>query len=226
MGNVLLSLLEQLQIDTAYCRGQSYDNASNMSGIYNGIQAFISDKNSLAIYIPCAGHSLNLAGKSAVDCCPVAIRFFDFVQKLYVFFSQSTHRWKVLTKALSNTPVVKRLCATRWYAHADATKALRSGYPSIKNALEELRDDTEQKPECRLEATGLVKTMDNLETGIMAAIWDEILQRFNSVSLMLQHSQLDLNSAISLFDSVIEFTALQRSIFLFFRTKGERANWQ
>ena len=88
------------------------------------------------------------------------------------------------------------------------------------------RNDTEQKPECRLEATGLVKTMDNLETGIMAAIWDEILQRFNSVSLMLQHSQLDLNSAISLFDSVIEFTALQRSIFLFFRTKGERANWQ
>ena len=40
---------------------------------------------------------------------------------------------------------------------------------------------------------------------------NEIPQRFNTVSLMLQDSQLDLNSAISLFDSVIEFTALQRS---------------
>ena len=83
------------------------------------------------------------------------------------------------------------------------------------------RNDTEQKPECRLEATGLVKTMDNLETGIMVAIWHEILQRFNTVSLMLQDSQLDLNSTISLFHSVIESIALQRSRFSFFEQTGK-----
>lgn len=221
LGNVLISLLEQFEIDIAYCRGQSYDNASNMSGIYNGMQAFISGKNSLAFYIPCAGHSLNLAGKSAVNCCP-AIRFFDFVQKLYVFFSQSTHRWKVLTDVLSNTPVVKRLCTTRWYAHADATKALLAGYASIKNALEEIRDDAEQKPECCLESSGLVKIMENLETGIMAVLWNEVLQRFNTISLMLQDPQLDFNSSIALLiDSLIEFTTSQHSMFEFYEQKGK-----
>ena len=42
------------------CRGQSYDNASNMSGQYNGMQAHFKKVNPLAI--PCAAHSLNFWG--------------------------------------------------------------------------------------------------------------------------------------------------------------------
>lgn len=223
LANALLSLLDEFEIDIAHCRGQSYDNASNMSGIYNGMQAIISAKNSLAVYVPCAGHSLNLAGKSAVDCCPVATKFFDFVQRLYVYFSRSPQRWKVLTDVLSSTrsPVVKRLCDTRWCAHADATKALVGGYASIKKALEELRNDPQQKPESRLEASNLVNLMENLETGIMTALWSEVLQRFNTISVMIQDPQLDLNSAVSLFDGLIDFTASQRSRFQYFETKGK-----
>jgi hypothetical protein len=221
LAKVLLSTLEHFEIDIGYCRGQSYDNASNMSGIYNGMQAFISKKNNLAVYIPCAAHSLNLAGKSAVDCCPLAIQFFDFVQKLYVLFSQSTHRWKVLTDALSGTPVVKRVCDTRWYAHADATKAVHRGYSSIKNALEVLQDDNMQKPETCLEAKGLVLNMEKLETGIMASLWDEVLQRFNTISIMLQDPKVDLNTAYSVLDSLIQFTELQRSRFSFFEQEGK-----
>ncbi|KAG7172178.1 hypothetical protein Hamer_G009519 [Homarus americanus] len=41
-------------------RGQSYDNAATMSGIYTGLQARIKAMNPLAYYVPCAGHSLNL----------------------------------------------------------------------------------------------------------------------------------------------------------------------
>ena len=37
----LLEFLKDKGIDIANCRGQSYDNASNMSGKYNGIQANI-----------------------------------------------------------------------------------------------------------------------------------------------------------------------------------------
>ena len=68
----------RLTLHIAHCSGQ-FHNAYNMSGIYNGMQAIISAKNSLAVYVPCAGHSLNLAGKSAVDCCPVETKFFYFV---------------------------------------------------------------------------------------------------------------------------------------------------
>ncbi|KAL4143648.1 hypothetical protein QTP88_005959 [Uroleucon formosanum] len=43
-------------------RGQTYDNAMNMSGQYSGLQARIKEINPLADYILCLAHSLNLIG--------------------------------------------------------------------------------------------------------------------------------------------------------------------
>ena len=63
--------------------------------------------------------------------------------------------------------------------------------------------------------------MENLETGIMAVLWNDVLQRFNTISLMLQDPQLDLNSAIALFDSLIEFTTSLRSMFVSYEQKGK-----
>jgi hypothetical protein len=68
------------------CRGQSYDNASNMSGQYNGLQARIKAVNEKVEYVPCGGHSLNLIGLKAAECCFVVVAYFLFVQNLYVFF--------------------------------------------------------------------------------------------------------------------------------------------
>ena len=88
---------------------QSYDNPSNMSGKYKGMQAIIKERNHQAEYIPCVAHSLNLVGKCAADCCQSVVRFFMFVQGLYVFFSALTHRWNLLTDALKplQCPTIK-----------------------------------------------------------------------------------------------------------------------
>jgi hypothetical protein len=42
--------LKTHDIDVADCRGQSYDNASNMSGKYNGMQAIIRQSFIYFIY--------------------------------------------------------------------------------------------------------------------------------------------------------------------------------
>ena len=77
------------------CRGQAYDNASNMAGIRSGVQCRIKDVNSKAIFIPCANHSLNLAGVHAVASSEYSATFFAVVEWVYSFFSASTQRWKV-----------------------------------------------------------------------------------------------------------------------------------
>ena len=56
--------LKQLN-DWNDCRGQGYDNGSNMSGIHNGVQAVMRRDNEAALYSPCACHSLNLCGSNA-----------------------------------------------------------------------------------------------------------------------------------------------------------------
>ena len=71
-----------------------------MSGKYAGMKKILKDKNNLVEYSPCAGHSLNLVGQSAVHCCVEAVSFFQFMQRLYSFFVASTHRWNILIHML------------------------------------------------------------------------------------------------------------------------------
>ncbi|GFR08181.1 zinc finger MYM-type protein 1 [Trichonephila clavata] len=67
LATEILNILSQYNIDVRNLRGQSYDNASNMSGCYNGLQAHIKRINHLAHYVPCAALSLNLVGVSCAQ---------------------------------------------------------------------------------------------------------------------------------------------------------------
>ncbi|KAL4122200.1 hypothetical protein QTP88_014574 [Uroleucon formosanum] len=64
MADTVFSILKKYNIDIAYLRGQSYDNAKNMSGL----QARIKEVSSLADFVPCSAHSLNLVGSCAASC--------------------------------------------------------------------------------------------------------------------------------------------------------------
>jgi hypothetical protein len=126
MESQIMKLFEKLKINISDCRGQLYDNARNMSGIYSGLQARIKERNNLAFYVHCAAHSLNLIGVSAADCCLNATSYFMFLEQIYVFLSSSTGRWEKLKKKVeesgSSKILPKALSATRWSARASACK--------------------------------------------------------------------------------------------------------
>ena len=92
IANAILSTLEEANINIMDCRGQSYDNASNMSGAYNGVQAKIKKICRPAEYIPCSAHSLNLVGICAAEICEGSCKFFNIFQELNNLFALSTHR--------------------------------------------------------------------------------------------------------------------------------------
>ena len=60
--------LNENKFPLSNCRGQSYDHDSNMYGRYSKLQARINQLSEFAIYVPCAGHSLNVEGVKAADC--------------------------------------------------------------------------------------------------------------------------------------------------------------
>eukprot|EP00794_Sanderia_malayensis_P003780 gene3780-biopygen3227 len=76
----ILETLKALTLDIDLCRGQSYDNASNVSGKYTRVQARIKEVNSCTPYMPCASHSLNLVGNVAAECCREAVSFFSITR--------------------------------------------------------------------------------------------------------------------------------------------------
>jgi hypothetical protein len=197
----LLDYFEAETIDFHDCRGQSYDNASNMSGRYTGMQARLRDVNPVAFYIPCTAHSLNLVGVSAAECCVAAVSFFGFVQALYVYFSASTHRWSVLTDSLGKKGLtVKSLSDTRWSARSDAVKALCAGYNCIKTALMDITSDDDQNGTTRHDAKCLAASMGTLENAFMADFWNVVLTRYNDTSMKLQSTTCDLKLAIDLLE--------------------------
>ncbi|XP_018362137.1 PREDICTED: uncharacterized protein LOC108760594 [Trachymyrmex cornetzi] len=71
--NVVITTLETYKLDINDCRGQSYDNASNMSGVYSGFQARIKNVNSLANF------NISMGGptKKFFTCLNIKVNFIE-----------------------------------------------------------------------------------------------------------------------------------------------------
>ncbi|XP_038637303.1 zinc finger MYM-type protein 1-like [Scyliorhinus canicula] len=198
-NQVLQYLREACRLNFSKCRGQSYDNAANMSGRYKGMQQKFLETNKFVIYVPCAAHSLNLVGRSAVDCCQEAVNFFSTVQLLYTLISASSSRWKILKGCIGNESVLKSLSDTRWEAHAMATAAILKSFLKILEALECIAEDQSQKGDARREANNIADKMQELEFVFMLNFWNEILQNFHRVSQVLQNEDVNLKTCADLY---------------------------
>lgn len=213
MKDELITLFDKHDLLISDCRAQSYDNASNMSGKYEGLQAHIKKDNKLALFVPCIGHSLNLVGECSVDECTCAVTFFSVTQKLYVFFTCSTHRWEVLRTQAAH---VQGLSTTRWSRRADAVKDLKQNYKGIYQALIIISQDQSEKREVREEARSLANKLTVFENAFMTVLWHCILSRFESVSKFIQKVEVDLCAANDMLQSLVQFIINLRNEFLRF----------
>lgn len=220
LERTVLQKIEDLGLEIKNCRGQSFDTTANMAGQYTGLQARIKEHSPTALYVPCSSHSLNLVGNSAAECCQGAIQYFDFVQKIYTFFSGSTHRWQVLTQLLESKSegikkrkTVKKICDTRWSARADAVVALKESYNDIKNALLKISEDSGEKPATRHEAKSLANHFEKYDNAVLTIFWNRLLQRINRVSKSLQAEHGTVVSAINQLSALTPFIVKVRNDF-------------
>lgn len=225
MEEVVLNTLSALEIPLSDMRGQSYDNASNMSGKYKGLQARITDHNSLAEYVPCTAHSLNLVGTHAADCCLNVTKLFMFVQEIYVFMSASTSRWAVLENIVQSSSCIqkllpKRLNITRWAAKWHAVRALLLNYWSYHDAIKTIADDQHETNVTRAEASGICKEFFKLETAILLNLWYDVLKRFHANSKTLQNVATDLNVTCHIYKSLMEYVMSLRDNYDSYEEKG------
>ncbi|XP_030759798.1 zinc finger MYM-type protein 1-like [Sitophilus oryzae] len=98
MVKQLLLFFEKNNLSFERLRTQGYDGAANMTGVYNGLQAKILEKQPNALYVYCAAHNLNLVINDSVKISRELQNFYDFVESLYAFFAHSIKRWAVLTE--------------------------------------------------------------------------------------------------------------------------------
>ncbi|XP_037047203.1 uncharacterized protein LOC119081987 [Bradysia coprophila] len=198
-----------------------------MSGIYQGVQTRIIGMNPLAVYVPCSAHSLNLVLEHAAAGTQEIVRFFMFIQNIYVFFSKSTRRdilnnhLKIdLEKRKQKDPKIrqlfpKRLSDTRWSARDDACRALKTGYAAFPAALMEIFNNPDEKKISQVEAESLYKNFYKLETAILLEFWSNILHKANGVSKSLQNLEIDIRTAVYTYKSLTSYIQNLRSEKLF-----------
>jgi len=180
----------KLKIDD--CRGQSYDNGSNMRGKNAGFQARLLEINTRALYVPCSSHSLNLVIVDCAKSSTTAITFFGIMSRLYTIFSSSPARWSIFK---SHVPMsVKQQSDTRWESRVDCVRTLRYHFADTVNALESLIEYAAGKRDgsTMSEAEALLKAISSWSFILTSIIWYDILFQINSTSKVLQKKSASL----------------------------------
>lgn len=193
IADVIIQKLEKDGLNFENCREKSYDNAANMSGKYKGVQSRLREINSLAVFIPCAAHSLNLVGSNSAEKTKPGKLLLGEIQNLYVFFAGSTSRWKIL-KEKSNISL-KCQSSTRWSSKADAVSAVWNKYSEIVEALQDIAEGESFAAEVSSAAYARLTSIQTFRFILGLGIWKELLTQINLVNQFLQKKDLDVSSA-------------------------------
>ncbi|KAL4082839.1 hypothetical protein QTP88_029495 [Uroleucon formosanum] len=138
--DLIISILKALNINISKCRGQGYDGASVMSGLYSGVQKRIKDQVPLAQYVHCCAHNLNLVISDAAKSSKQVTSFFETVQSIFNIFSSSAPQWSILAFGEADAKkikakVLKKLCVTRWEARHESIYSLKVRFIDVLKAL-------------------------------------------------------------------------------------------
>jgi len=177
ISEAILEKLEKDGLKLEDCRGQGYDNGSNMAGAYKGVQARIMEKNPLATFVPCAAHSLNLVGHHAATKCLPAKLILGQIQNLYMFFSASPSRWSTLKKHCSST--LKGQSSTRWSSKAIAVGILFEEFENISESLKDLLNSETSNAQTLADALSHFNQISNFKFILGITIWNLLLNRIN-----------------------------------------------
>ena len=124
----VLSMLEELHVQSGGIRFQCYDTTSSMSGKYNGAQAKLSEFLGRSIpYIMCMGHKTNLCVEHSLKELRMIEVFFTTLQNLYNFLTKSTSRFDIYiekVEELQEGLIMKNQSVTRWIGRAKSIKAV------------------------------------------------------------------------------------------------------
>lgn len=127
-----LKKLKLSLIDVIAC---SFDGASNMKGIYNGLQAHSKYYNYNIIYTHCMAHVLNLVMTECTTNILLAENLFGLVQQSSAFLSDSHQRisvWTSITGAKNQAHNklyrLQKIGTTRWWNKDKALSSIMDNF--------------------------------------------------------------------------------------------------
>lgn len=204
LKTVILNLTKEYGIDLTKCRGQGYDGANVMSGVYGGLQTLIKEHAPNADYVHCAAHALNLVLNDAARHVREVSTFFDNLEKIYTFFGNSIKRWAMLSDDSSEKYLItlKKVCPTRWSSRNDALLAVKKNFLLIMKTLYQLNLISNKKDE-REECKSIINILESFDFLVLVTFFSSLFEIINPVSKALQHDNNDLQKSSILLSNLL-----------------------
>ena len=149
LTKVLLDVLSRCYLPVENLRGQCYERASNMSGLFKGVQKRIKDLELRALFVHCNAHALNLVLQQAAHEVPAISDNMDYLQRTSLLLGRSVKRRAILEELSAN---IKAMCPTRWAVHAEALATGLKNCGNITEALDIVANKQQTQTETKREA--------------------------------------------------------------------------
>lgn len=182
--------LLRLQLPLACLRGQTYDGAANMAGVYNGAQALVRQEQPLALFVHCISHCVNLATEAAMTESSVIRDAVCLVNEVGVLSSQSGKFQTIFSRAASSmydTFVrLRPLCPTRWTVRAKAIKHVLQQYESVLQGLEEM---SKSNGESAVRAAGMLQKFMQGNTYLALVCAADVIELLETLTSVCSHDK-------------------------------------
>jgi hypothetical protein len=194
LAEVIKDSLLRSAIQLEKVTGFAFDGASNMSGAFNGAQAYMKKFCPGSLYIHCSNHCLDLVLQEAArenETMARAIQFARDVSNLVNDSSKRKEKFKALFIDTEEHPVtLASLCPTRWCVRAKSIGRVLSSYKQVLEMLEFLSADRSTRGETRSKAGGLYKSALKKNTYFALKSAHLIFKECETTAKILQSEQI------------------------------------
>lgn len=200
---IILDVLQRFNLSLAFCRGQCYDGAANMSGAINGVRAKILEMESRAIHIHCLAHSLNLVVQESVQLQEGCRNSLNIARKIIVFVKNSQNRLAFFChfqKENENEGNLRPFCPTRWTRFV-SMNSIVSNYSSLIQFMNETA--AVQKNDAGAKVNGFFLNMMSFDFFFHLNVLVKIFSHVDATNTILQKASLSFQKAIAILDSLI-----------------------
>ncbi|MGL5904177.1 MAG: DUF4371 domain-containing protein, partial [Cetobacterium sp.] len=200
---LLKDALKRFSLPIEKCRGQCYDSAASVSGIRRGLQACVQEMEPRALYIHCMAHLVNLMVQDVAQNIPACRNFLVLIRELITLIRNSPKRLAWFQQfQCQDAQSLRPLCPTRWTLKAASLQSVASNYSAIMEFLEDLC--LCDKGDAGGKANGLLSHLQKFGTYFMLKLLSFFFSRTEMVNVALQRSQLHLQKAAAMIETLKE----------------------
>jgi hypothetical protein len=194
LSSHVFSILEKFNCSEKLV-AQSYDGAAVMSSELNGVQSKVREKCSMAIFVPCHAHILNLVLSRSVENVAECKKFFGHINKLVSFFNTSTKRSALLNEIMDRR--LPSVASTRWHYHSRILNVIHDNRSDFITTFETIQNNSSKWDEDSLTfADAYDSKFKEFEFNFYLGIFSEIYARTDILFKIIQSRTVNISYSI------------------------------